>query len=138
MFCFFFRFSLTSLTTLVKDLVRLLQVTHSSVHQAFTTLSNHNHLDCFFALLHQNQVSQSTNNGTVKNEKCNLSQSVKILPLPNEIKVGFDDSLYRLHIQKVKCTHWTDKIYLFCSLILFFLSRAKTWGWITLLAAFCR
>ncbi|XP_060591133.1 protein inturned-like [Ruditapes philippinarum] len=84
------RFSLTSLTTLVKDLVRLLQVTHSSVHEAFTTLANHNQLDCFFALLHQNQVSQSTNNGTVQNEKCNLNQSAKILPLPNEIKCCAD------------------------------------------------
>ncbi|XP_053400614.1 protein inturned-like [Mercenaria mercenaria] len=84
------RFSLTSLTTLVKDLVRLLQVTHGSIHQAFTTSANHNQLDCFFALLHQNQVSQSTNTGTVKIEKCSLSQSAKILPLPNEIKCCAD------------------------------------------------
>lgn len=80
------RFSLQYLTCLVKDLVRLLQVTHGSVHDAFTTSANHGQLDCFFALLHQNEVSRATNSDTVKHEKCSLSQSAKVLPLPNEIK----------------------------------------------------
>ncbi|KAL4230019.1 hypothetical protein ACF0H5_010406 [Mactra antiquata] len=84
------RFSRTTLVTLVKDLVRLLQVTHGSIHDTFTSSSNHNQLDCFFALLHQNQVSQSTNNGPVHEDNLNLSQSAKILPLTNEIKCCAD------------------------------------------------
>ncbi|XP_052792389.1 protein inturned-like isoform X1 [Mya arenaria] len=87
------RFSLPSLTTLIKDLVRLLQVTHGSIHQAFTSSTNHSQLDCFFTLLHQNCVSQPNNGVPVKEKLCNLSQSATVLTLPNEIKTFTDRML---------------------------------------------
>lgn len=87
------RFSLFSLTSLVTDLIRLLQITHGSIEQAFSTSTNHNQLDCFFALLHQNQVLKEENRDPVSRESCNLSQSVKMLTLPNDIKLCSDKVL---------------------------------------------
>lgn len=78
------RFSLSALEFLVRDLIRLLQILHGSVHDAFNTSTNHKQLDCFFALLHQSEIlhSKQTEKGH------SLTQSVEILPLPNEIKVS--------------------------------------------------
>ncbi|XP_052281531.1 protein inturned-like [Dreissena polymorpha] len=81
-------FSLTSLTMLVKDLVRLLQVIHGSVHHAFTSLDTHYSLDCFFTLLHEklhcrNGVLES---GTHNDMLHNLSQGATVLCVPQEVK----------------------------------------------------
>lgn len=77
-------FSLSALEFLVRDLIRLLQILHGSVHDAFNMSTNHKQLDCFFALLHQSEIlhSKQTEKGH------SLTRSVEILPLPNEIKVS--------------------------------------------------
>lgn len=85
---FIFRFSLSSLTSLVKDLVRLLQVVHGSIHEAFSSSDNHSQLDCFFALLHRTCMSQTEDGTSITDKPCNIGQVATILSLPNEIKVG--------------------------------------------------
>ena len=75
------------LTSLVQDLVRVLETTHGSIQDAFASKDNHQQLDCFFALLHQSQFSPTTNEKPAWNDNNVLGQSVNLLPLPNDIKV---------------------------------------------------
>ena len=104
---FFFRFSLSALEFLVRDLIRLLQILHGSVHDAFNTSTNHKQLDCFFALLHQSEIlnSKQTERGH------SLTQSVEILPLPNEIKVTEQSSLIKVCLIKCVIQHLFTPVY---------------------------
>lgn len=73
--------------------MRLLQVTHGSIHQAFSTSNNHSQLDCFFALLHRNCINLTDSGEPVQGKGGNCGQSAVLLPLPTEIKIHSDKML---------------------------------------------